>query len=76
MGLSQVFVAFDPQQLDNPFDTDRLADELINHLHGSHADSRGGRVRYPGERTLAARRDNEMRGIPVDESVWAEILAM
>ena len=76
VGLSQVFLAFDPQQLDNAFDADRLADELIDQLHGSHADSRGERVRYPGERTLAARRDNDINGMSVDESVWAEILAM
>jgi 3-dehydro-L-gulonate 2-dehydrogenase len=76
IGLSQVFLAFDPEQLQNPFDADRLADDLIDHLHGSHVEPTGERVRYPGERTLATRRESEVRGIPVDDSVWAEIQAM
>ena len=76
IGLSQVFLAFDPQRLDNPFNADELATALIQHLHDSRTDSGGKPVRYPGERTLAVRRENEINGIPVDESIWAEILAM
>jgi len=76
VGLSQVFLAFDPKQLDNPFDADQLAGDLLDHLHGAQVDANGRGVRYPGERALAIRRENELNGIPVDESIWAEILAM
>jgi 3-dehydro-L-gulonate 2-dehydrogenase len=33
-------------------------------------------VRYPGERTLETREENRRLGLPVEESVWAEIVAM
>jgi 3-dehydro-L-gulonate 2-dehydrogenase len=36
----------------------------------------GGRVRYPGEQTLRVRAENEKLGLPVEEAVWAQILAM
>jgi 3-dehydro-L-gulonate 2-dehydrogenase len=33
-------------------------------------------VRYPGEQTLRVRTENEKLGLPVEEAVWAQILAM
>ena len=70
-GLSQVFLAFDAARL-NPNGT-RLADEIIAHLQASAPDEQGRPVRYPGERTLQLRRENEAQGVPVDPAVWAEV---
>jgi 3-dehydro-L-gulonate 2-dehydrogenase len=67
--LSQVFVA-----LQVPADRDaasRLVDAVIAYTQQPSAG--GDRVRYPGERTLALRRENLERGIPVEASVWAEV---
>jgi LDH2 family malate/lactate/ureidoglycolate dehydrogenase len=43
-------------------------------LHGTKAARDGGKVRYPGERTLLVRAENMKLGLPVDEAVWAGIV--
>ncbi|MEZ4699672.1 MAG: 3-dehydro-L-gulonate 2-dehydrogenase [Rhodothermales bacterium] len=67
--LSQVFIAIKPL---SPAFVARIADETVAHLHASPAVP-GQSVHYPGERTLATRRDNLAHGIPVDAGVWAKI---
>ena len=54
-GLSQVFIAIETRD-----EASRIADAIVEHLG----------VRYPGERTLQARRQNMEEGIPVEPSVW------
>lgn len=76
VGLSQVFVAFDPARFYDPGQTDRMADAVVAHLHDAEPDEQGRQVRYPGEGTLAKRRENTKRGIPVEPSIWAEVEAM
>lgn len=63
-GLSQVFIAFDARG------NESMADAVIDHLRES---TRGEIVRYPGEKVLAARRENIQLGIPVDEEIWSHI---
>ncbi len=67
-GVSQVFLAFD---INSP-DATRMADQVIANLHAPLRD--GGRVRYPGERTLETRRDSLAHGVPVDPSIWQGVL--
>jgi 3-dehydro-L-gulonate 2-dehydrogenase len=74
-GLSQVFLAFDPTCLDHSGDSVRLADQIIEHFHASPVDA-GQSVRYPGERVLQVRAENMRVGIPVEQSVWAEVMQM
>ena len=76
VGLSQVFVAFDPKGLPDSDNKDQLADAVIQHLHGSTPVNRAGRVRYPGERVLAVRKQNLEEGVPVDPKVWAAVKSM
>jgi 3-dehydro-L-gulonate 2-dehydrogenase len=65
-GLSQVFVAVDAGR----FGVDeKMADAVIASLHAS-----GDAVRYPGEKTLAVRRENLELGVPVDEGLWEQLL--
>jgi 3-dehydro-L-gulonate 2-dehydrogenase len=33
-------------------------------------------VRYPGEQTLALREENLRLGVPVEEALWARLLAL
>jgi 3-dehydro-L-gulonate 2-dehydrogenase len=68
--LSQVFIAIKPF---SPAFLVRVAEQTISHLHASPA-TPGSSVRYPGERTLETRRENQLRGIPVDPAVWQTIL--
>jgi 3-dehydro-L-gulonate 2-dehydrogenase len=57
-GVSQVFVAF------TAFDS-KMADGIVQ--------SRG-EVRYPGQQVLRIRAENLELGVPVDETVWREIM--
>jgi len=62
-GVSQFFLAMDP----GPFGGGRaIADAIVGSLG----------VRYPGERTLALRAENLKLGVPVEDEVWARIVAM
>lgn len=70
-GLSQVFVAFDLSKL-NP----AAIEGILEDLRAAEPAQPGGEVLYPGERTLRTREENLARGIPVDESVWQEVLAL
>ena len=58
-GLSQVFIAIDPASLEGVA-IDRVADAVVASVQ----------ARYPGERTLAARRQHLQQGIEVDDEAW------
>jgi len=64
-GLSQVFIAIDAASLAGA-DVERIADEVIASVQ----------ARYPGERTLAARRQHLCDGIEVDDDAWAVARAL
>lgn len=59
--LSQVFLAFDLAPFGGA--ESRAVDDIVESLRG---------VRYPGERTLAIRRENLEKGIPVDQEIWEQ----
>ncbi len=73
-GLSQVFVAMDPEGLGPG--REHIADEIVESLHNSARAENGAAVRYPGERTVQIREENRRLGLPVEEAIWTEILAM
>ena len=70
-GLSQVFVAIDVSTLGESRDADRIADEIVEHLHATATS--GDTIRYPGERTLETRRRNLAEGVPVEPSIWDRV---
>jgi 3-dehydro-L-gulonate 2-dehydrogenase len=74
VGVSQVFIAFDVRKLSNGSAIDKAVRSIIDDFHT--AKTVKGRVRYPGEKTLATRDENEKNGIPVLTKVWEEILAI
>ena len=71
--LSQCFLAI------SVFASNTIAEKIvqttIHHLHESSTDE-GQRVYYPGERTLAKRKENKAQGIPVDDDIWDTIKSM
>ena len=67
-GVSQVFLAFD---ITSSTTAASMADQIIANLHAPLRD--GGRVRYPGERTLEIRRDSLANGVPVDPAIWESV---
>ncbi len=75
-GISQVFVAVHPEALGPRAEMEKIADEIVASLHGCRTAEEGATIRYPGEKTLRTRTENRRLGVPVDEAVWAQILAM
>lgn len=71
--LSQCFIAI--SVLTDFADANTLLDEIVAHLHASPSNE-GEQVYYPGQRTLAKRKENIAQGIPVDEDVWIAIKGM
>jgi 3-dehydro-L-gulonate 2-dehydrogenase len=63
-GISQVFIAI-------ATDLGDTADRIIDDLKSAGED-----IRYPGERTLAIRKENMKKGIPVEQEVWDQIRAL
>ena len=48
---------------------------VIEDLHRSIPDGEG-EVLYPGERVKRTRAENTLNGIPVDASIWGEVLIL
>jgi len=65
--LSQMFIAIKPTAQNK----ERIISDALQFMKTSGAD-----VRYPGERTLATRHNNLEVGIPVDDSVWEQIVRL
>ena len=76
VGISQIFVSMNPHALGTTARTEQIADEIVASLHNSKPATEGRRVRYPGERTLSVRAENEKLGLPVEPAIWEEINAM
>ena len=73
-GLSQVFIAIDPAGLGAP--AAGVLDGIVASLRACSATEDDTAVRYPGERTLSIRQENQKLGVPVDESIWTEIVRL
>ncbi|HWA95512.1 MAG TPA: 3-dehydro-L-gulonate 2-dehydrogenase [Terracidiphilus sp.] len=74
--LSQVFLAINPAALGGTEQAEQIADEVIASVHGCTPAEAHKPVRYPGEETLRKREENTRLGLPVDEALWQEILAL
>jgi 3-dehydro-L-gulonate 2-dehydrogenase len=75
-GLSQVLIAIDPSKFNTPELTDEMISNVIVDIKASEPVTEGGRISYPGERTVITRKENLEKGIPVIESIWNEIVNM
>ncbi|MFH5886361.1 3-dehydro-L-gulonate 2-dehydrogenase [Halalkalibaculum sp. DA3122] len=73
IAISQVFICIDPEKFADGNLKNQLLDEIIDHVHDVPPIQDGERTYYPGERTLATRKDHLEYGIPVSESVWKNI---
>lgn len=76
IGLSQVFVAIDPEKLQTPALTDAAIARVVEDIKASAPGREGKEITYPGERTLATRKRNLEQGIPVMDRVWETICAL
>ena len=72
VGLSQLFIAIRPDKFQDPAVSDGAIARVVEDIKNSVPAGEGG-ISYPGERTLATRRRNLERGIPVLDEVWERI---
>lgn len=72
-GVSQVFICI---RADDDEQTARLMEAIIAYTKTSRLEDESKPVRFPGEATLQTRQRNLEEGIPVDEQIWQQILAM
>ncbi|WP_316812104.1 3-dehydro-L-gulonate 2-dehydrogenase [Pedobacter heparinus] len=70
-GVSQCFIA-----IHRPDMHDALIEEVIAYTKNGGTVKPGEQVSYPGERTLQTRRENEEKGIPVNEEMWMKVKGM
>lgn len=71
-GQSQVLIAANPSH----FGGSDVADGIVAFVQSSAPVEQGRAVRYPGEQTLKTRMENMELGVPVDEEVWRQLLAV
>ena len=72
-GQSQLFLAVDPSNVAAAEELNRIAEGVIDHLHGVTPLDPGNRLRYPGEQTLHLREENLRLGVPVEPELWQQI---
>jgi 3-dehydro-L-gulonate 2-dehydrogenase len=73
--ISQFFLCFYPPKLGTTPYPDEKLDAIINNLKSSSV-FKDSEVRYPGEATLARRRENLEHGVPVEKDIWEHILTL
>lgn len=72
--LSQVFIAFDLSKLQNNDSIQNSVKQIIDDYHTSVPEDEVKAVRFPGERIKKDREENRLKGIPVSEKIWNEVL--
>lgn len=75
-GLSQIFICINPEEFSNAAVRDNLLNEIIDDVHNVPPLHEGDRTFYPGEKTLATRKDHQENGIPVSDKVWESIIEL
>lgn len=75
-GLSQVFIAIDVANMPDGEAFARRADDTLAALQTSTPVEAGRPPHFPGQSMMRTRVDNLQNGIPVEESVWEEVLRL
>lgn len=74
--LSQVLIAIDPFRFSSEQEGEQLVELILSDLKLSQPVEEGKSITYPGERTIQTRKENETKGIPVNENVWKSITSL
>ena len=75
-GLSQVFIAIDPTPPGAGRAEAGIVDEIVAFVQAAAPIREGEAVQYPGQRSLATRRDAMANGVVVDQKVWEQVWGM
>lgn len=75
-GCCQIFIAVDPYLFASKEEVEAKVNRRVDAAISSHPDHEGGRVSYPGQRTVATRARSMKEGVAVDEAIWAQVCAI
>lgn len=75
-GCSQIFLAFSPESFLSKEEMEKVVAGTKEHLHQAVPAEPGGRITWPGERTLEIREEQRKHGILVDEKIWNEVCGL
>ncbi len=75
-GVSQVFISIDINRLGSQSNIATVINNIIDDYKASIRQSESTEILYPGERVLQTRNDNLLNGIPVNKSIWDNILSL
>lgn len=73
-GISQVFIAIDQSKFNMTEITDEIINSTLDDIKKSTPNDSNTNILYPGERVIDTRKENLKKGIPVEESIWNEII--
>jgi len=76
VGVAQVFIAFDVTRTGGVEVVNQAVEGVITDLCTSIPTNADSEVLYPGERALRTKMENLEKGIPVESTIWARVLAM
>lgn len=74
--ISQTFIAIDPFAYNSNEIVNKIIEEVIEDIQSAKAIDHDNKVRYPGERPVKVRKDNQENGIPVADVIWEEIMSL
>jgi 3-dehydro-L-gulonate 2-dehydrogenase len=72
-GCSQIFITINPHTFGTEEQINNILESTINQLANTKPIKEGGKVYYPGQRTVQTREESIKNGILADETVWNEI---
>ena len=72
--ISQVFLCIDAEKYGDGELQNQLLNEIIRYSHDVERMAEDGQVYFPGERSAMTRAHNLEEGVPVDPTVWQQVL--
>ena len=75
-GASQVFIIIDPEKFTNKERIFEIINKEKQHIKESTLDEHSKSIWYPGEDYVVNKKENDDKGIFVDDSVWKEIKSL
>jgi len=75
-GLSQVFICFDANQLNEKSRHHTLVQEIIDYVQSVEPDQENGPIEYPGSRTMKRRLKHLKDGVAINEGIWNKLISM
>lgn len=75
-GCCQIFIAYDPYLFGSEEEIQKLLDERVEAADSTHPINENAPVSCPGERTVKTRERSMKEGVNVDETIWAQVVAL